>query len=66
MKAREVFQYLLDNSIDIWQHTCDGLIAGDPEKGWGWLADKNFDIIQTDWTLALRLFLEQTGRRFKN
>ena len=32
MKAREVFQYLLDNSIDIWQHTCDGIIAGDPEK----------------------------------
>ena len=48
------------------RHSDDTAIAGDPERGWGWLADKNFDIIQTDWTLALRLFLEQTGRRFKN
>ena len=47
------------------RHSDDTAIAGDPERGWGWLADKNFDIIQTDWTLALRLFLEQTNRRFK-
>jgi glycerophosphoryl diester phosphodiesterase len=47
------------------RHSDDTAIAGDPEFGWGWLADKKFDIIQTDWTLALRLYLESTGRRFK-
>jgi glycerophosphoryl diester phosphodiesterase len=47
------------------RHSDDTAISGDCEFGWGWLADKNFDIIQTDWTLALRLFLENTGRRFR-
>ena len=48
------------------RHSDDRAIAGDPEGSWGWLADKNFDIIQTDWTLAMRLFLESTGRRFRS
>ena len=47
------------------RHSDDTAIAGDPEFGWGWLVDKGFDIIQTDWTLAMRLYLENTGRRFK-
>ena len=47
------------------RHSDDTAIAGDEEKGWGWLADKGFDIIQTDWTLPLRLYLEETGRRFR-
>lgn len=46
-------------------HSDDYSLAYDPEGGWGWLADRGYDIIQTDWTLALRLFLESTGRRFK-
>lgn len=46
-------------------HSDDYSLAYDPEGGWGWLADRGYDIIQTDWTLALRLFLEKTGRRFK-
>ena len=44
-------------------HTDDISIVEDPEKGWGWIADRGFDIIQTDWVLACRLFLESTGRR---
>ena len=47
------------------RHSDDTALAFDQERGWGWLADKNFDIIQTDWTLPLRLFLESTGRRYK-
>ena len=47
------------------KHSDDTAIAGDTEFGWGWLADRGFDIIQTDWTLPLRLYLENTGRRFK-
>ena len=30
-------------------HTDDISLVDDPDKGWGWLADKGFDIIQTDW-----------------
>lgn len=32
MKAKDIYTYLLDNSLEKCQHTCDGLIAGDPEK----------------------------------
>ena len=46
-------------------HSDDASIAEDPELGWGWLADRGYDIIQTDWTLAMRLYLESTGRRLK-
>ena len=31
----------------------------------GWLADRGFDIIQTDFIYNSRLFLENTGRRNK-
>lgn len=46
-------------------HNDDISAAGDPESGWGWLADRGFDLIQTDWPLMMRLYLEETGRRFK-
>ena len=32
MKAKEIFSYLLERSISVFENTCDGLIAGDPEK----------------------------------
>ena len=32
MKAKEIFSYLLDRSPTVWEQTCDGLVAGDPEK----------------------------------
>lgn len=44
-------------------HTDDISLAEDPQKGWGWIADKGYDIIQTDFLLPCRQFLEQTGRR---
>ena len=31
-------------------HNGDISLTESPDKGWGWLADKGFDIIQTDWT----------------
>ncbi len=58
----------------ITSHHCTQLVAGptddisaagDPDNGWGWLADRGFDLIQTDWPLMMRLYLEETGRRFK-
>ncbi|MBQ1216649.1 MAG: glycerophosphodiester phosphodiesterase, partial [Clostridia bacterium] len=35
----------------------------DPSVGWGWLADRGFDIIQTDWLMQCDTYLKQTGRR---
>ena len=32
MKAKEIYQYLLDGSIEQLETTCDGLIAGDSDK----------------------------------
>ena len=46
-------------------HNDDISAAGDPDNGWGWLADRGFDLIQTDWPLMMRMYLEETGRRFK-
>lgn len=32
MKAKEIFSYLLERSVNVLEPTCDRLIAGDPEK----------------------------------
>ena len=40
-------------------HTDDVAVMGDPDKGWGWIIDKGFDIIQTDWALPLRQYLDK-------
>ena len=45
-------------------HSDDAAIAGDPEFGWGWCADR-FDIIQTDWIGQCARYLEETGRRYR-
>ena len=39
-------------------HNDDIAVSGDPEYGWGWLMDKGFDILQTDWIQALRNFVD--------
>jgi len=44
-------------------HNDDVSVQGDPEAGWGWLADRGYDIIQTDFAYQCRRFLEDTGRR---
>lgn len=43
-------------------HSDDTALGEDEEKGWGWLADRNFDLIQTDWPQMLIQFLKDTGR----
>ena len=47
-------------------HSDDTSFTVSPDYGWGWLADRGYDIIQTDWTLAMAQYLEKTGRRYKN
>ncbi len=38
-------------------HTDDISLYDDPDKGWGWLIDKGFDFIQTDWLLMLKNYI---------
>ncbi len=40
-------------------HTDDISLTDSPDKGWGWLLDKNVDFIQTDWLLMLKTYLEK-------
>lgn len=46
-------------------HSDDTSFTVSPDYGWGWLADRGYDIIQTDWTQAMVVYLEQTGKRYK-
>lgn len=46
-------------------HSDDTALRGDPDLGWGYFAKNGFDIIQTDWPLALSLYLEKTGQRYR-
>lgn len=39
-------------------HTDDVSMIDDPDKGWGWLVDHGFDIIQTDWTYQCCKYLK--------
>ncbi len=42
-------------------HTDDISVAGEPDKGWGWLIDKGFDIIQTDFAGMLKDYITNRG-----
>ena len=46
-------------------HSDDRAFLGDPEGSWGWIADRGFDVMQTDHVLESALFLEKTGRRLR-
>lgn len=43
-------------------HNDDISVVGRADEGWGWLADRGFDIIQTDWPLPMIQHLEKTNR----
>lgn len=60
-KGRIVFaNAIVYNKSDILSagHSDDNSIAISPDFGWGWLADKGFDIIQTDWCSLVKKYLE--------
>jgi len=70
-------QWMHDHGIKAWAnaivfdykrqlaagHSDDVSILDDPEKGWGWLAKKKFDIIQTDWPFQLSNYLRSIGAK---
>ena len=57
-----LYDYRIRLSAD---HTDDVALLGDKYKGWGWYVDSGYDIIQTDWPLALSIYLEKSGKRYK-
>lgn len=46
-------------------HSDDSALTVSPDYGWGWLADKGYDFIQTDWTMMLIDYLKKTNRYYK-
>ena len=47
-------------------HSDDTALTLSEDDGWGWIADKNVDFIQTDWTMMLIDYLKRTGKYYKN
>lgn len=46
-------------------HSDDTALTESMDLGWGWLADRGFDIIQTDWPLMLTMYLKETGKYYR-
>ena len=47
-------------------HSDDTALTVSEDLGWGWIADKGFDLIQTDWPMMLINYLKRTDKYFKN
>lgn len=45
------------------KHNDDVSVSEDESLGWGWLVDRGFNIIQTDWALMLDQYLRRRGLR---
>lgn len=50
------FSLVNGNFYLVGGHDDDTSVLGHPEQGWGWLMDRGFDIIQTDWARELSLY----------
>ncbi len=46
-------------------HSDDTALTKSEDEGWGWLVDRGFDMIQTDWTGMLVDYLKRTDRYYK-
>ena len=40
-------------------------LLGDPDNGWGWLADQGDDILQTDWVTDCITYLKSAGKYYR-
>ena len=75
--GKEYLDFMHKNGLAVWvnpivydyravisaHHTDDVAIAGDPDTGWGWLAERGFDILQTDWLTPADVYLTRKGYR---
>ncbi|MGI6248208.1 MAG: glycerophosphodiester phosphodiesterase family protein [Acutalibacteraceae bacterium] len=57
-----VFNY---KTVENAGHSDDISVTGNPDNGWGWLAGRGFDIIQTDWVLPMRTYLNEKGLLYR-
>ena len=46
-------------------HSDDTAVCGDPDSGWGWLAKRGYDLIQTDWTGPLVSYLKEKNLYYR-
>ena len=46
-------------------HSDDTSLLDSPDKGWGWLAERGFDLIQTDWPIMMIDYLKSAGLYYK-
>ena len=47
-----------DHKIPLAAGHCDNLsLLDDPEKGWGWLVEKGFQIVQSDWAAQCAAYM---------
>ena len=46
-------------------HNDDIALTRSEDAGWGWMADRGFDLIQTDWPMMLIDYLKRTDRYTK-
>lgn len=46
-------------------HSDDTAMTVSEDFGWGWLADRGFDFIQTDWTMMLVDYLKKSGKYYR-
>ena len=46
-------------------HTDDISLSDSPERGWGWLAKRGFDFIQTDWVGIMSKYLNSQGLLYR-
>lgn len=72
----EYIEFMHRNGLSLWVnsiiynyrkqlsggHSDDAAMQGDPDYGWGWLIDRKFDIIQTDWIPELFEYRNRKGR----
>ena len=68
-KGRIVFaNAIVYNKNDVLAagHSDDNSISISPDYGWGWLADKGFDVIQTDWCSLAKDYFEKKNAVFFN
>ena len=46
-------------------HSDDTALTKSEDDGWGWLADRGYDFIQTDWPGMLRDYLIKSGKYYR-
>lgn len=47
-------------------HSDEISAVGFPEEGWGWLADRGYDMMQTDWAGAAVRYLKSSGKKYRH